>query len=220
MFTKKQATQNNFYATQLWVATHRLRTMDLYDPKQSPTFFSGRWKKGTNPDPTLCSNADGAIPIREVLNPFPRSQHRPSLIFTPPILPFVKSRPIPRWNFPKADWDKLRLLTDKCADNLPPPTKDSPNLGYSEFTTLLKAAAKDSIPRGYRKSYIPNWDTECEKQYKTYLQSEGTSEQQKYATALFDYLDSKRHEQWIDTTTSIDFTHSSRKAWRTLNKIT
>ena len=91
---------------------------------------------------------------------------------------------------------------------------------YSEFTTLLKAAAKDSIPRGYRKSYIPNWDTECEKRYKAYLQSEGTSEQQKNATALFDYLDSKRHERRIDTTTSIDFMHSSRKAWRALNKIT
>ena len=201
-----------------WYSLNNLH--NLYDPKQSPTFFSGRWKKGTNPDLTLCSNADGAIPIREVLNPFPRSQHRPSLIFTPPILPFVKSRPMPRWNFPKADWDKFRLLTDKCADNLPTPTKDNLNLAYSEFTTLLKAAAKDSIPRGYRKSYIPNWDTECEKRYKTYLQSEGTSKQQKYATALFDYLDSKRHEQWIDTITSIDFTHSSRKACRTLNKIT
>ena len=193
---------------------------NLYGPKQSPTFFSGRWKRGTNPDLTLCSNADGAIPMIEVLNPFPRSQHRPSLIFNPPILPFVKSRSIPRWNFPKVDWDKFRLLTDKCADNLPTPTKDNLNLAYSEFTTLLKAAAKDSIPRGYRKSYIPNRDTECEKRYKAYLQSEGTSEQQKNATALFDYLDCKRHERWMDTITSIDFTHSSRKAWRTLNKIT
>ena len=105
----------------------------------------------------------------------------------------------------------LRFLT---------PTKDNLDLAYSEFTTLLKAAAKDSIPCGYRKSYIPNWDTECEKRYKAYLQSEGTSELQKNAAALFDYLDSKRHERWIDTITSIDFTHSSRKAWRTLNKIT
>ena len=177
-------------------------------------------EKGTNPDLNLCSNADGAIPIREVLNPFPRSQHRPSLIFTPPILPFVKSRPIPRWNFPKADWDKFRLLSDKCADNLPTPTKDNLNLAHSEFTTPLKAATKDSIPRSNRKSYIPNWDAECEKRYKAYLQSKGTSEQLKNATALFDYLDRKRHERRIDTITSIDFTHSSRKAWRTLNKIT
>ena len=58
------------------------------------------------------------------------------------------------------------------------------------------------------------------KWYKAYLKSEGTSEQQKNPTALFDYLDSKRHERWIDTITSIVFTHLSRKAWRTLNKIT
>ena len=183
----------------------------LYDPKQSQTFFSGRWKRRTNPDLTLCSYADGGIPMREVLNPFPRSQHHPSLIFTPPILPFAKSQPIPRWNFPKGDWDKFTLLTNKCADNLPTPTKDNLSLAYSEFTTVLKAAAKDSMPRGYRKPYIPNWDTECEKQYKAYLQSEGTSKQQKNATALFDYLDSKRHEQWTDIITSIDLcTHHER----------
>ena len=150
--------------------------------------------------------------MMEILNPFPRFQLRPSLIFTPFILPFVKSRSIHRWNFPKADWNKFRLLTDKCADNLPTLTKDNVNLAYSEFTTLLKPAAKDSIQHGYGKSYIPNWDTECEKRHKAYLQSEGTSKQQTNATALFDYLDSKRHERWIDTITSIDFTHSSRKA--------
>ena len=37
---------------------------------------------------------------------------------------------------------------------------------------------------------------------------------------MFDYRDSKRYEQWIDTITSIDFTNSSRKVRRTLNKIT
>ena len=104
--------------------------------------------------------------MKQASNPFPRSQHHPSCIFTPPSLPFVKSRPIPQWNFNKADWGKFELLTDKCADNLPTPTKDNLNQAFSEFTTPLKAAAKDSIPRGNRKLYIPSWDTECKERYK------------------------------------------------------
>ena len=73
---------------------HEFDTPDLHDPKQLPTFFSGRWKRGTSPDLTFCLNTDGVIRMRAVINPFPKSQHRHSLIFTPPILPFVKSRPI------------------------------------------------------------------------------------------------------------------------------
>ena len=33
-------------------------------------------------------------------------------------------------------------------------------------------------------------------------------------------LDEKRQERWIETVESIDFTHSSRKAWRTVNRLT
>ena len=93
-------------------------------------------------------------------------------------------------------------------------------LAYSEFTTLLKATAKDSISRGYRKSYTPSWDPECEEWYKAYLQSEETSKQHKNITALFNYLDRKGHKRWSDTITSTDFLYSSQKAWRALNKIT
>ena len=33
-------------------------------------------------------------------------------------------------------------------------------------------------------------------------------------------LDEKSQERWIETVESIDFTHSSRKAWHTINRLT
>ena len=53
----------------------------LHNPKDAPSFFSGRWKTGTKPDLAFASN--GHVywqPNRCILENFPRSQNRSSLI--------------------------------------------------------------------------------------------------------------------------------------------
>ena len=56
----------------------------LHNPKDEPSFHSGRWNTGVNPDLAFISvGADSRLPHRRVWEKFPRSQHRPSLI-TPP----------------------------------------------------------------------------------------------------------------------------------------
>ena len=40
------------------------------------------------------------------------------------------------------------------------------------------------------------------------------------ATNLHRRLDKKRRERWAETVASIDFTHSSKRAWQTLNRLT
>ena len=51
----------------------------LFDPKQPDSFHSGRWNTTSNPDLAF-ANLNGPSPHRTILDPFPRSQHRPSLI--------------------------------------------------------------------------------------------------------------------------------------------
>ena len=58
----------------------------LYNAKDAASFYAGRWNTGTNPDLVFASvGPNRRLPDRRVLETFPRSQHRPSLI-TPPSL--------------------------------------------------------------------------------------------------------------------------------------
>jgi len=95
-----------------------------------------------------------------------------------------------------------------------------PIFAYKQFTQTLKTVAKQTIPRGFRKSYIPTWDEECSRPYKEYLNADSPDTIQSSTSALTDLLDKKRHDLWIDTVSNIDFTHTSRKAWKTVKRLT
>ena len=62
-----------------WARTNNLAL--LHNPKNAASFHSGRCNTNTNPDLAFVStDLDSHLPDRHVLEKFPRSQHRPSLI--------------------------------------------------------------------------------------------------------------------------------------------
>ena len=84
----------------------------LYNAKDAASFYSGRWNIGTNPDLAFASvGPNSRLPDRRVLEKFPRSQHRPSLITPPRFAMAVPSMPVKRWNFRKAKWSHYIALT-------------------------------------------------------------------------------------------------------------
>ena len=91
---------------------------------------------------------------------------------------------------------------------------------YQNFCNTIKKAAKKIIPRRYRNNYIPCWDAECESLYTTFLQSPQGDNSSLSAIALLAKLDRKRRDRWSEAIRSIDFSHSSRKAWSILNNLT
>jgi len=137
-----------------------------------------------------------------------------------PLISFTRSAPIPRWNFRKADWERYEDLNNNLTNSLPAPRMDNINFAYKQFTQTLKTVAKQTIPRGFRKSYIPTWDEECSRLYKEYLSADSPDIIHSSASALTDLLDKKRHDRWIDTVSNIDFTHSSKKACKTVKRLT
>ena len=72
----------------------------------------------------------------------------------------------------------------------------------------------------YHLGHIPCWDAECEPLYKTILESPKGNNSSLAATALLAKLDRKRRDCWSEAVWSIDFSHSSQKAWNILNNLT
>lgn len=151
---------------------------------------------------------------------FPRSHHRPSLITIPSLVQPVQGRDVKRWNFRKANWAGFTEQVNNTAAGLPHPCPNNLNDAYDSYCKMLLAAAKNNIPRGVRKAYVPCWDDECEHLLRSHTEAQTSEDRDKAADDLFCRLNEKRRQRWTETVESIDFTHSSRRGWQTLNKLT
>ena len=87
------------------------------------------------------------------------------------------------------------------------------------YWNTIIGAVKRSIPRGRRKNYRPCWDAEFEQLYQTFLRAPHGEATNIAASTLLARLDDKRRERWSEAVNTIDFTHTSRLAWNTLNKL-
>ena len=126
--------------------------------------------------------------------------------------------PVKRWNFRKAKWSHYNALTNQLAKSLLPP--DTSDVDRAYLCNAISTAAKKYIPRGRRNDHIPCWDAECENLYQMFLQSPEGSDSSRAASALLSRLDRKRRDRWSEAVQTIDFSHSSRKAWSILNNLT
>ena len=193
----------------------------LYNAKDAASFYSGRWNTGTNLDLHFASvGPNSRLPDRHFLDKFSRSQHRPSLITPPRFAMAVLSMPVKQWNFCKAKWSHYITLMNKFAKTLLPPDSLNVDAAYQDFCNTIKKAAKKTISHEYQNNYISCWDVQGESLYKTFLQSPQGDDSSLAATALLAKLDRKHRDRWSEAVRSIDFSHSSRKAWSILNNLT
>lgn len=184
----------------------------IYDAKDRGTFHSARWGRDYNPDLCFVSSLSSRpLPAtRVVLKNFPQSQHRPVVIDIGAKIPIVKSIPKPRWNFRRADWNKFSKRLDDAVRFIPPLPSN-----YDRFVGLIIASAKKTIPRGFRKEYIPCWNEDSDRLYNEFC----TNESQETADELLLSLDEARKQEWASSVGNMDFKHSSRKAWCLLRKL-
>ena len=81
----------------------------FHNLKNAPSFFSGRWHTGTNPDLVFASVGLESWSVdRRILEKFLWSQHRPSLITAAKLVTTVPSTPHKRWNY------SIARLTGNC----------------------------------------------------------------------------------------------------------
>jgi len=124
------------------------------------------------------------------------------------------------WNFCKAEWSRFCLLTWESIERLPP--RDTTNIekAYKKLCESLLFTAKQCIPRGRHKNYVPCWDKECKTLYRSFLRAQVGTDSERAASSLLSRLDQRRQEQWEEALKSIDFSHSTGKAWSIISKLT
>jgi len=67
---------------------------------------------------------------------------------------------------------------------------------------------------------VPCWDKECETLCRSFIRAPVGTDSDRAASSLLSQLRQKKQEWWVEAVNSIDFSHSSRKVWRTINKLT
>lgn len=166
-------------------------------------------------EPDLCfvTRNEKYIPLatsKKVLTSFPRSQHRPIIVEIGTKIHLVDSKQKPRWNFQKANWEEFAKLADAAIRFVPCHTNN-----YQRFVGIVKSAAKKSVPRGFRKKYIPGWTAEMEEMFREYE----SGNDPEIADELLDMLMAAKRIKWEEATSNMDFRRSSRKSWALLRKL-
>jgi len=92
--------------------------------------------------------------------------------------------------------------------------------GIPRFCESLLSAAKQCIPRSRRKNIVPRWGKECETLCRSFIPAPVRTDFDRVALSLLSRLEQKKQDRWEEAVNSIDFSHSSRKVWSTINKPT
>ncbi|KAK3887092.1 hypothetical protein Pcinc_008779 [Petrolisthes cinctipes] len=153
-----------------------------------------------------------------VLDPVPRSQHRPLAIDIRPIIRPHMGKPIKRFNFRKANWAKFTSMLDAAINSI----NACPD-NYETFKNHVWKSATASIPRSGRKQYILCLTEQSKTLYSEYKQAyendpfaEDTIE---IGESLLSSIGSEKRDRWQELITGIDLTHNSKKAWKTIKKL-
>ena len=110
--------------------------------------------------------------------------------------------------------------TNTAADYLPVPSASNIDEAHKAYCKMLTDAAKKHIPCKVLKNHVPSWDEECEDFLRAPNKAKTNVDTAKTATDLMTRLNTKQRERWTATVETIDFTHSSRWVWQTINKLT
>ena len=210
------ATDNNGVAVVQWAESNSLTL--IHDAKLQKSFNSARWKKGYNPDLIFVSSSIDNMCVKSVLNPIPRTQHRPICVTVNPVL---VSRPTAfrrRFNLRKANWSGYATDVDILIDEVDPTPEN-----YERFVEVIRVTSRKHIPRGCRSHYIPGLSEESRSLYeaykKQYMSNPFDSTTLDTGNELISKMAAENKKRWEEMITSTDLTGNSRKAWQTIRKI-
>ena len=203
-------TDSDGEAVEQWADSNRLSLVHNAKLSNHSTVQYGR--RDTTRTSSLYLQTFSDMCEKSVLDPIPRTQHRPICVTVHPVIvpqPTLFRR---RFNLRKAKWDNFSTDFDEAIEEVEPIPEN-----YDRFIGLIHVLSRRHIPRGCRTNYIPGLTEESQSLYEAYKKqytsnpfAEGTLETENKL------IDTMKEEEVI---TSIDLTHNSRKAWQTIKRL-
>lgn len=199
-----------------WVEQENLKL--IHDPKLQPSFNSGRWRRGYNPDNIFVSEEISGQVEKKVGKPIPRTQHRPIMCEVGPV---INSEFVPfkrRFNFKRADWHGFSNALDLEVNKI-----DAEPKNYDIFVDLTKRIARQFTPRGCRTQYISGMTRdaiEVLEDYQTkYEQDPFADDTIEAGENLMRKISYGRKQKWMDLLRDLDMKQNSRRAWRLVKNL-
>ena len=103
------------------------------------------------------------------------SDHRPIIITIKRKHSPYNNSLYPKGKYKKANWDLFQNLTDTYVAQINCKTNKI-NTSYSALSKAILRAAKESIPKGARQNYIPNWSEHLQELHDTAAEARNTVE--------------------------------------------
>ena len=100
---------------------------------------------------------------KSVLDPIPRTQHRPICVTVNPIIVPQPTTSRRRFNLKKDNWDEFSTELDAAIEEV-----NSVPENYGRFIELLRVVSRRHIPRGCRSNYILGLTEESKSLYEAY----------------------------------------------------
>ena len=178
---------------------------------------TSRWRRGYNPDIIFATNRIAGCCNKIMMEPVPRSQHRPigvqvNAAITVQTVPFRR-----RFNLKKANWEQYAYQLD-AVENIPATAEC-----YDQFVNAQRKVARKNIPRGCRRNYVPGLTPESIELIEEYREK---YEDDPFADSTITLgeepmsaISEERRKPWRTLIESTDMTHNSKKAWSTIRKI-
>ena len=205
------ATDNNDVAVVQWAESNSLPL--IHDARLHKSFNSARWKKGYNPDLIFASSSIDNMCVKSVLNPIPRTQHRPICVTVNHVLVSQPTAFRRRFNLKKANWSGYATDVDIPVDEVDPTPEN-----YERFVEAIRVTS-----RGCRSHYIPGLSEESKSLYeaykKEYMSNPFDSTTLDTGNELISKMAAENKRRWEEMITSTDLTSNSRKEWQTIRKI-
>ena len=94
---------------------------------------------------------------------------------------------------------------------------------YNRFVENVRVASRRHIPRGCRTDYVQGLTDESKNLYEAYKQHYSSNpfdnRTMESVNLLLDKMTEEKRKIWEEVITSTNMTHNSRKAWKTINKL-